>query len=182
MFDIGWSELLVIAVVTILVVGPKELPGLLRTIGKTIGNLRRMAGDLQGQFNEALKEAELDEVAKTIGDARKLNPSTAVKDAVKKQLSLDDLSEDLSSQMADVKEDFEKTIQSGSEVEVSAKSGATDKPAASAGSDEISQAPVTDSPVADLAPEAADTAPGATDKVAETEEDSQTKRPIDERR
>lgn len=159
MFDIGWSELLVIAVVTILVVGPKELPGLLRTIGKTIGNVRRMAGDLQGQFNEALKEAELDEVAKTIGDARKLNPSTAVKDAVKKQLSLDELTEDLSSQMADVKEDFEKSIKESSKAEALERFDATtDKPSENSISSEASETPVADSPVAEAASDAVDIA------------------------
>lgn len=167
MFDIGWSELLVIAVVTILVVGPKELPGLLRTIGKTIGNLRRMAGDLQGQFNEALKEAELDEVAKTIGDARKLNPSTAVKDAVKKQLALDDLTEDLSSQMADVKEDFEKTIQESSEAEALDRFEAADKSDKGSEPESKVEAPAVDNPVADTAPDAED---------AVAEENSQTKK------
>ena len=66
MFEIGWSELVVVAVVAILVVGPKELPGMLRTVGKTIGNLRRMAGDFQRQFDQALKEAELDQVRKEV--------------------------------------------------------------------------------------------------------------------
>jgi sec-independent protein translocase protein TatB len=77
-FDIGWTELLVIACVTVLVVGPKELPGLLRTLGKTVGNLRKMAGDFQKQFDEAMREAELDEVRKKMNqpfqpleDARK---------------------------------------------------------------------------------------------------------------
>jgi len=65
-FDIGWTEMLVIAVVMILVVGPKDLPGMLRTIGKTIGNLRRMAGDFQRQFSDALKEADIDEVKKDL--------------------------------------------------------------------------------------------------------------------
>ncbi len=111
MFDIGWTEILVIVIVTVLVVGPKELPGLLRTIGKTIGNVRRMAGDFQSQFNDALREAELDEVKNTIGDIRKLDPTTAVKDAVKKQLtSVDDLTEDLSSQMASSKEDINAAL------------------------------------------------------------------------
>ena len=87
MFDIGWSEILVIVVITILVVGPKELPGLLRTVGKTVGNMRRMAGDFQNQFNEALREADLEDVKNTIGDVRKLNPSTAIKDAVVDQLT-----------------------------------------------------------------------------------------------
>ncbi len=78
MFDIGWTELLVIACVTVLVVGPKELPGLLRTLGKTVGNLRKMAGDFQKQFDDAMREAELDEVRKKMNqpfqpleDARK---------------------------------------------------------------------------------------------------------------
>lgn len=62
MFDIGWTELLVVAVVAIMVVGPKDLPKMLRTVGKTIGNLKRMASDFQGQFDDALKEVELDEV------------------------------------------------------------------------------------------------------------------------
>ncbi|MCV6577400.1 MAG: Sec-independent protein translocase protein TatB [Cohaesibacter sp.] len=115
MFDIGWSEILVVVIITILVVGPKELPGLLRTIGKTVGNLRRMAGDFQHQFNDALKEAELDEVQKTIGDVRKLDPGTALKDAVKKQLSsVDDLTEDLSAQMASSKRDINEALETGS--------------------------------------------------------------------
>ena len=78
MFDIGWTELIVVAIVAILVVGPKDLPGMLRGFGKTMGNLRRMARDFQRQFDDALKEAELDEIAKTaskplerLDDARK---------------------------------------------------------------------------------------------------------------
>jgi sec-independent protein translocase protein TatB len=66
MFDIAWSEFLVVAVVALVVVGPKDLPALLRTVGKTVATLRRMAGDFQSQFNEALKEAELDELQRDI--------------------------------------------------------------------------------------------------------------------
>ncbi|MBA5776730.1 twin-arginine translocase subunit TatB [Stappia sp. F7233] len=58
MFDIGWTELLVIACVAIIVVGPKDLPRMLRTFGQTVGKLRRMAGEFQSTFNEALREAE----------------------------------------------------------------------------------------------------------------------------
>lgn len=58
MFDIGWTELLVVAVVMILVVGPKDLPRMLRTFGQTLGKVRRMASDFQSTFNEALREAE----------------------------------------------------------------------------------------------------------------------------
>ncbi len=57
MFDIGWSELLVIAVVAIIVVGPKDLPGMLRAFGRTMTQVRRTANDFKRQFNEALREA-----------------------------------------------------------------------------------------------------------------------------
>ena len=84
MFDIGWSEILVIAVVAIIVVGPKELPRMLRTFGKTMGTVRRTANDFKRQFDQALREAErevdladtrkeLQSIARMdpIGDARK---------------------------------------------------------------------------------------------------------------
>jgi sec-independent protein translocase protein TatB len=79
MFDIGWTEMLVIAIVMIVVVGPKDLPKMLRTFGKTTAKLRSMAGDFQKQFNEALKEAELDEVKKSVDSLRGLNPAAEIK-------------------------------------------------------------------------------------------------------
>ncbi|CAG0972766.1 Sec-independent protein translocase protein TatB [Rhizobiaceae bacterium] len=79
MFDIGWTEMLVIAVVMIVVVGPKDLPKMLRTFGKTTAKLRSMAGDFQKQFNEALKEAELDDVKKSVDTLRSLNPANEIK-------------------------------------------------------------------------------------------------------
>jgi sec-independent protein translocase protein TatB len=79
MFDIGWTEMLVIAVVMIVVVGPKDLPKMLRTFGKTTAKLRSMAGDFQKQFNEALKEAELDDVKKSVDQLRGLNPAAQIK-------------------------------------------------------------------------------------------------------
>lgn len=82
MFDIGWTEMLVIAVVMIVVVGPKELPGMLRTFGKTTAKLRVMAGDFRKQFDEALKEAELDDIKKVADDVRALNPKNEIKKAL----------------------------------------------------------------------------------------------------
>lgn len=79
MMDIGWTEMLVIAIVMIVVVGPKDLPRMLRTIGKFTAKARSMAGDFQRQFNEALKEAELDEVKKSVDDLRSLNPANQMK-------------------------------------------------------------------------------------------------------
>ncbi|HUU66275.1 MAG TPA: Sec-independent protein translocase protein TatB [Methyloceanibacter sp.] len=66
MLDIGWSELLVVAVVAIVVVGPKDLPKLMRSFGFYAGKLRRAAADFQRQFDEAIAESEADEVRKNI--------------------------------------------------------------------------------------------------------------------
>ena len=82
MFDIGWSEMLVLAVVTILVVGPRDLPRMLRTVGQFVGKARRMAGEFQRQFNDALKEAELDDVKKSIDSARNAIPKNPIKESL----------------------------------------------------------------------------------------------------
>jgi sec-independent protein translocase protein TatB len=68
MFDIGWGELLLIGIVALIVIGPKELPGALRTLGQWMGKLRRMAGEFQGQFQEAMREAELADLKKQVDD------------------------------------------------------------------------------------------------------------------
>lgn len=82
MFEVGWTEMLVIAIVMIVVVGPKDLPKMLRTFGRTTSKLRTMAGDFRKQFDEALKEAELDDVKGLVDDVRKLNPTNEIKQAL----------------------------------------------------------------------------------------------------
>lgn len=79
MFEVGWTEMLVIAIVMIVVVGPKDLPSMLRTFGRTVAKLRSMAGDFQKQFNDALKEAELDDVKKSVDALRGLNPASEIR-------------------------------------------------------------------------------------------------------
>lgn len=74
MLDVGWSELLVIAIVMIVVVGPKDLPKMLRAFGKATARMRSTANEFRQQFNEALKEAELDDVKNIIDETRKLDP------------------------------------------------------------------------------------------------------------
>lgn len=66
MLDIGWTELLVIGVVALVVIGPNELPRVLRTVGQSVRKLRRMASEFQGQFNEALREAELSDLKDSV--------------------------------------------------------------------------------------------------------------------
>src|SRR5581483_10971435 len=68
MFDIGWGELLLIGIVALIAIGPKELPGALRTLGQWTGKIRRMANEFQQQFNEAMREAELADLKKEVDD------------------------------------------------------------------------------------------------------------------
>ncbi len=89
--DIGWTELLLIAVVAIVVIGPKDLPRVMRTVGQWTAKMKRMARDFQGQFNEALREAELDgiqrdveKVKRDIDKVTKIDPMAGVRKEVTK--------------------------------------------------------------------------------------------------
>jgi sec-independent protein translocase protein TatB len=70
MFDIGWSELVVIAVVALIAIGPKELPGVLRMLGQWMGKARKMAAEFQGQFQEAMREAEMADLKKSFDEVK----------------------------------------------------------------------------------------------------------------
>ena len=85
MFDLGWSELLVIGIVALIVVGPKDLPVMFRKLGEFTGKARRMAREFQNAMNDAARESGVDEVS---SDLRKIaNPKKygvdAIKDATK---------------------------------------------------------------------------------------------------
>jgi sec-independent protein translocase protein TatB len=64
MFEISWSELLILAIVTLIFVGPKELPVFLRTLGRYAGSIKRQANEFRSQFDAAMREAELEAVTK----------------------------------------------------------------------------------------------------------------------
>ena len=68
MFDLDAGKLVVFGIVALAVIPPKELPRVLRTVGKYVGQMRRMASDFQGQFMEAMKEVELESVKKEIAE------------------------------------------------------------------------------------------------------------------
>lgn len=69
MFDIGWSELVLIGVVALIAIGPKELPGVLRALGHWMGKIRRMANEFQDQFREAMREAEVADLKRQFDEA-----------------------------------------------------------------------------------------------------------------
>jgi len=68
MFNLGWGEIVVIGIVALIAIGPKELPTVLRTLGQWMGKVRRMANEFQGQFQEALREAEFADLKKHADD------------------------------------------------------------------------------------------------------------------
>jgi len=69
MFDIGWSELVIIGIVALIAIGPKELPGVLRALGQWTGKIRRMASEFQDQFREAMREAEVADLKRQFDEA-----------------------------------------------------------------------------------------------------------------
>jgi sec-independent protein translocase protein TatB len=70
MFDIGWSEYALIAVVALIAIGPKELPGVLRMVGQWVAKARKMASEFQGQFREAMREAEMADLKKSFDEVK----------------------------------------------------------------------------------------------------------------
>jgi sec-independent protein translocase protein TatB len=66
MFDITSSKLLILGVVALLVIGPKDLPALLRTIGRYMGIIKRQAAEFRAQFDEAMRESELEQLKKEV--------------------------------------------------------------------------------------------------------------------
>ena len=98
MFDIGWSEFVVIAVVALIAIGPKELPGVLRMVGQWMGKARKMAAEFQGQFQEAMREAEMADLKKSFDEVKEAatgfasgNIMTSLEQDVGNALRIDDI-------------------------------------------------------------------------------------------
>ncbi len=70
MFDLGWSELLLVAVLAIVFIGPKDLPRVMRTLGQYVGKMRAMAREFQTSFEDLARETELEELRKQVAEMR----------------------------------------------------------------------------------------------------------------
>src|SRR6201987_6191376 len=68
MFDISWTEFLLIGIVALIVIGPKELPAVMRSLGQWKRKIRSLAADFQNQFHEAMREAELADLKKEVDE------------------------------------------------------------------------------------------------------------------
>lgn len=96
MLDIGWSEILVIAVVLIVVVGPKDLPPMLRAFGRMSRKFTAMAADFRKQFDDALNENDMGDLRKTISDVQRMHPGNAIREAMTPlRQAADDLKADI---------------------------------------------------------------------------------------
>lgn len=112
MFDIGWSELLVIGVVALVVIGPKELPGVVRTLAQNIAKLRKMAGEFQSQFTDAMREVELSEIKK---DAEKLVADTKSTLSLEALDDLQKTGQEIQKTLADPMQSLQSTLTSAVE-------------------------------------------------------------------
>ena len=90
MFDLDAGKLLIIAIVALVVIPPKDFPSVMRQVGQALGKMRRMAAEFQSQFMDAIHEAELDEirnnVQKLADDAKldvEFDPVAAIRDELK---------------------------------------------------------------------------------------------------
>ncbi len=94
--------MLIIAVVAIIVVGPKDLPGMLRQIGRFVGQAKRMASEFTGQFQDALRDSELADLKKDFDDVTKVDPLSDFQQSINKDLN------DLDKDLKDTLEDYDK--------------------------------------------------------------------------
>jgi len=92
MFGIDSSELLLIAIVALVVIGPKELPGLLRTWGKWMAQMRGMASEFRGHVDEMVRQSDLDEVKKQLTassglDLQSLDPTKEIRSHIQEGMA-----------------------------------------------------------------------------------------------
>jgi sec-independent protein translocase protein TatB len=119
MFDLfDPSKLFIVGVVALIVIGPKDLPRVMRTVGQVTGRMRRMAAEFQQQFNEAMREAEMEDVKKelaAINDATKVDvafdPSTLTRHEDAKALEAEQTS------AIEAMQTVEKPVANGAHVE-----------------------------------------------------------------
>lgn len=100
MFDISWTEFLLIGVVALIFIGPKELPAVLRTLGQWTRRIRSMAADFQNQFQEAMREAEMADLKKqaedlksSVGDLTNFDPLANTQKEIERAFEMPEVGE-----------------------------------------------------------------------------------------
>jgi sec-independent protein translocase protein TatB len=90
MFEIAWSEMFVIVLVALVVIGPKELPRLIREVGRWTAKARAMGREFQRSFDDMIRDAELEDIRKGLDATRPANIAQTIRDAVDPERDLDD--------------------------------------------------------------------------------------------
>lgn len=89
MFDVAWTELMVIVILAIIVVGPKDLPRVMRTLGQWARKARAMAAEFRASLDEIARESELDEVSKAVRQVKDFSPKSSIKKTIDPEGSFD---------------------------------------------------------------------------------------------
>ena len=105
MFDIGWQEIFILAVIALIVIGPKDLPGAVRTITRGLRKARSLARDLREGMDDVVREAEMDDLTKTLSDEG-VDLSQQFKDAAELEFDDMDLEGDLRDEMTEAAKDL----------------------------------------------------------------------------
>ncbi|MCC7280802.1 MAG: twin-arginine translocase subunit TatB [Acetobacteraceae bacterium] len=120
MFDLAWSEIALIGVVALIVIGPKDLPGAIRGVAQMLGKARRMAGEFQTHVDEMVREAKLDEVKREIDQFR-----SNIQNEVYKATQVDELKRDIVDPLKDTVRDLERPLDQPAAATQSAPAAAT---------------------------------------------------------
>ncbi|NEO17798.1 Sec-independent protein translocase protein TatB [Moorena sp. SIO3E8] len=104
MFDIGWSEMMIVAVLALLVIGPKELPRTMRQVAHWFGKAKSLAREFQSGLDDIVREADLEDARKALNTTRNFSPNKMLSDAI-----------DPTGSVTDEIKDVEKTAKSAPE-------------------------------------------------------------------
>ena len=89
MLELGFSELFLVGIVALIIVGPKDLPRMFRVIGKYVGRAKAMARDFQRSFDDAAKDSGFDDIKKNLNTLQDFSPNNIAKNVVKENFGQD---------------------------------------------------------------------------------------------
>ena len=126
MFGIGWQEMFIVGLLAIIVIGPKDLPSVLKTVARMIRKVRRVARDFQDTFDEVVREAELDDLKKQVERAGSLGIGQRIADHA-------DLADEVSSTLNKDILDIQGDLDASGRVEREANAMKAEAPKSAAG-------------------------------------------------
>ncbi len=79
MFSFGWSEIFLLGVIIVIVIGPKDLPKFIKQVGFLLKNIRKISSDFKSSINEIAEESEIKELAKSVNEVKKIKDGINIK-------------------------------------------------------------------------------------------------------